>query len=61
MWKNKDNSGFRGWDVTKNDTLQHNQITHRKIGCAKQYSYAPANVTPKVKIYIEIFSPVVCQ
>jgi hypothetical protein len=25
------------------------------------YSYAPANVMPKIKIHIEIFSAVVCE
>ena len=28
----------RVWDVTKNVTLQHNQIALTKIGCAKQYA-----------------------
>ena len=28
---------------------------------ATSYSYAPANVTPKIKIHIEILSHAVCQ
>jgi len=38
MWKNEDGGGFRVWDVTKNDTLQHNQTALMKLRCAKQYA-----------------------
>jgi len=30
-------------------------------GILISYSYAPANVIPKIKIHIEILSPAVCQ
>ena len=44
--------------------IENESKNESKIGLFMKmgpYSYAPANVTPKIKFHIEILSPAVCQ